>query len=398
MSGNQTGTISHKPSDRFYWLDWLRFTAALMVVACHARGWNWVEWGRLDSGSQTKVGYFFFAVTRAGFEWVIVFFVLSGFLVGGKVLKRVASGTFDWRSYAIDRISRIWLPLIPALLLTAGVACFGKYPVSISELFGSLFGLQGILCGSFGGNYPLWSLAYEIWFYLLAGFAAVVIGSRSKASVWAYLGVALCLAVFTRLNSAFLFCWVLGGISYSLTRKTRNWPLVITGCLLGAAGCIMSQLKSDTVSLNKQEIQQLLPSANVAVMIMTVGLALLIPAVSRLAPSSNAMVWLEKIGGRLAAFSYTLYLTHYPLLAFWSHFMPARHLALDFRSIVLFLARVTTCLLIAWLLYLPFEAQTDRVRKWLRVRCVATCGEALAGTPAFLQPQNRKHKEMGHLR
>lgn len=27
-----------------YWLDWLRFVAAFMVVAIHARGNTWVEW------------------------------------------------------------------------------------------------------------------------------------------------------------------------------------------------------------------------------------------------------------------------------------------------------------------------------------------------------------------
>jgi peptidoglycan/LPS O-acetylase OafA/YrhL len=114
-----------------YWLDWLRFTAALMVVACHARGGNWVEWGRLDDACQTNFNYVFFAATRAGFEWVIVFFVLSGFLVGGKVLERVGNSTFDVLAYAVDRTSRIWMPLIPALLLTAGIGGYLGHPISV---------------------------------------------------------------------------------------------------------------------------------------------------------------------------------------------------------------------------------------------------------------------------
>ena len=103
--------LTKKEKEHLHWLDWLRFTAALMVVMVHARGANWVEWGRLEETSRTKLVAVFFALTRTGSEWVTVFFVLSGFLVGGKVLERVAKGTFDLRVYAIDRFSRIWVPL-----------------------------------------------------------------------------------------------------------------------------------------------------------------------------------------------------------------------------------------------------------------------------------------------
>ena len=104
------------PRQHFWWLDWVRFAAAFMVVATHARGSTWVEWGRLPSANQTNPAAVFFALTRAGTEWVTVFFVLSGFLVGGKVLEQVRDGTFSSRDYAFDRISRIWIPLIPALI------------------------------------------------------------------------------------------------------------------------------------------------------------------------------------------------------------------------------------------------------------------------------------------
>jgi peptidoglycan/LPS O-acetylase OafA/YrhL len=34
-----------KNKKHFYWLDWMRFIAAFMVVICHSRGYNWVEGG-----------------------------------------------------------------------------------------------------------------------------------------------------------------------------------------------------------------------------------------------------------------------------------------------------------------------------------------------------------------
>jgi peptidoglycan/LPS O-acetylase OafA/YrhL len=123
----------------FYWLDWMRFIAAFMVVICHSRGYNWVEWGSLSKVDQTTLIKLFFASTRAGLEWVIIFFVLSGFLVGGGVISRCLKGAFDLRLFAIDRVSRIWVPLIPALLITLGVAHYCGLPASLGDLLGNAF-------------------------------------------------------------------------------------------------------------------------------------------------------------------------------------------------------------------------------------------------------------------
>jgi peptidoglycan/LPS O-acetylase OafA/YrhL len=50
---------------------------------------------------------------------VMVFFVMSGWLVGGKVLKQVLEhGELDLRRYYFDRLSRLWIVLLPALVLT----------------------------------------------------------------------------------------------------------------------------------------------------------------------------------------------------------------------------------------------------------------------------------------
>lgn len=195
----------HAPSGHLYWLDWLRFAAALMVVAIHARGASWVEWGRLAEASQTRLAAAFFALTRAGTEWVLVFFVLSGFLVGGKVIERVGGGTFSLHDYAVDRISRIWLPLIPALLWSAIVAYWVDKPVSWVGFGGNLLGLQLVFFRTFAENIPLWSLAYEIWFYFLAGAAAVWVMSGTRARSLAFLALGLGFTVFTRLKCEFLF-------------------------------------------------------------------------------------------------------------------------------------------------------------------------------------------------
>ncbi len=350
-----------------YWLDWLRFTAALMVVATHARGGHWVDWAQMNESSKSKIVAVFFAITRTGAEWVTVFFVLSGFLVGGKVLERINNGTFAAREYAIDRISRIWVPLIRALIWSALVAYLVGIPLSMIDFVGNMMGLQTTLCGIFGGNIPLWSLAFEIWFYLLAGCAAVALTpGKSSKRIAGLLGPALGFAMFTRLDPVFLFCWLLGAFSYGFRSLKQAGSLPFLSGLLLVAGYVSSQLRSDTVSVDVTALTRFLPPRDLAILILSMGLALLFPWLIRLRPTSTFVTSLELLGARLAAFSYTLYLTHYPVLALWDRFRPVRYETINALSLSWYGAKIFSALLVAWLIYLPFEAQTPVVRKWLR--------------------------------
>src|ERR1700733_2312871 len=99
-------------------LDLLRGIAALAVFLGHARTASFVEFGALPSPQHTAIAKIFFGLTRTGHEAVLVFFVLSGYLVGGQVIKQVRQRRFLIKSYALERTTRIFLPLIPACLLT----------------------------------------------------------------------------------------------------------------------------------------------------------------------------------------------------------------------------------------------------------------------------------------
>ena len=56
----------------------------------------------------------FTMLCRMGHEAVIVFSVLSGFLVGGRGFERIKDGSMNVGSYAIDRFARI-CPLLAAI-------------------------------------------------------------------------------------------------------------------------------------------------------------------------------------------------------------------------------------------------------------------------------------------
>lgn len=91
----------------YWWIDLLRFLAAFVVMAGHARGSFLAEYSVLPQDQHTPIVFGFYFLTRLGFEAVMIFFVLSGFLVGGKAVERITEGTFRAKQYAIDRFARI---------------------------------------------------------------------------------------------------------------------------------------------------------------------------------------------------------------------------------------------------------------------------------------------------
>lgn len=358
-----------KEQSHFYWLDWLRFIAAFMVVSVHSRGSLWVDWGHLEEGSRSFLSGSFFALTRAGTEWVLVFFVLSGFLVGGKLIERIENRIFDLKIYVIDRVTRIWVPLIPAMAWAACIAYITGKSTSLDEFFGSIFGLQGVLTGSFGDNLPLWSLSYEIWFYFLAGCLAVWVGySSKKQRVIAGLGISIGLAVFTKLDEAFLFSWIFGALTYWLYHEKKNGWLLVTGGALMVIGYILSQLKSSSVSVDLSAWIKFAPSGAIAMLIFSFGIAIVLPYLTRLEPANKFGKKINELGISLAAFSYTLYLTHYPSLYLWEHFFPQRYEVINLESLGWYVLRVSSCILLGWLLYLPFEKKTRVVRRYVYSR------------------------------
>jgi peptidoglycan/LPS O-acetylase OafA/YrhL len=357
---------SSPQTGRFYWLDWLRFGAAFVVLVGHVRGGHFVDYGDLEQKDHTLFAAAGFALSRLGLEAVILFFVLSGFLVGGRSARKALNGSFDLQAYGIDRISRIYVPLLPALVLTGFIALFRDGHVSFFDFCGNLAGLQGIFVRAFGGNAPLWSLAYEIWFYLLwGGILTLAIRETLTARTLAWIIVLLGLAVFTKLEPVYLFCWLLGVLAYFHESKAPRRLCLIGGLLIIVLGVILSQLTSDSISLNLKRLSGMLPSHSVALLVLSIGFTVLVKTVAGWEPQSAAWRTFERMGTPLAAFSYTLYLTHFAMLGLWEALFPGRARELDFASLSLFLLKLLVCVFSAWVLYFLFERHTSKVRHWL---------------------------------
>ncbi|MFT3704731.1 MAG: acyltransferase [Agriterribacter sp.] len=144
-------------------LEALRGFAALYVVLFHTLPQKIYLAG-------INIGFFF----RFGPEAVIIFFVLSGFVIRYTYEKSVDK---SFRFYFVRRFIRLYIPLFFIFLLGYLIKCYTEHRLVGPEwktLLGNIFMLQdvvsqkpNVVSATYMGNGVLWSLSYEWWFYML---------------------------------------------------------------------------------------------------------------------------------------------------------------------------------------------------------------------------------------
>ncbi len=362
-----TASSSWKEARHLPWIDWLRFLAAFAVLMVHTRGAAFVEYGALPAGQHHPLVAVAFACTRIGGEAVLLFFVLSGFLVGGRLFDRVVAGEFRTLDYALDRVTRIFIPLLPALGLTFGVSYLLDAPINYFSFAANTIGLQEVVAPTLNLNDPLWSLSFEIWFYVLGGSLAWLVQKEKMAVVPALFFLAS-LAVFSKLGGSYLFCWVLGAVAWRIRPRRPSLALFGCGLVLIAVGAVMAQLNLNTVSIGLKNVHHWLPGVPMVRLVLATGYGLVLQFLVACPPSSGLLQGFERMGSKLAASSYTLYLTHYPVLALLSYLGWKRAARVDLHSSALFVGAVLVCCCVTWGLYFAFESRTSSVRRWTRSR------------------------------
>jgi len=160
---------------------------------------------------------------------VVVFFVLSGFLVGGPVLKlAINKQKFNAKKYLVARVTRIYLVLIPVLIIGNSLDYFGIKAFSQSGVYdehllktmgqsmftvnmsilGSMLNLQGLFFDGLGTNGPLGTLANEFWYYMTFPLILAPILYQKTLKGWLLFGLGVCLFMFMSLASKMAFCWL----------------------------------------------------------------------------------------------------------------------------------------------------------------------------------------------
>ena len=144
-------------SKRAIGLDLLRALAILMVLFYH--GWIFV------SGFFPKAGMLFFL----GYWGVELFFVLSGFLIGGILIEKVLNTNSFGLNTIIDFWKRRWIRTIPIYLIALllhfiSINYIVGFPTSFD--FRYLFFAQNLVHAHPSFFPEAWSLSVEEWFYL----------------------------------------------------------------------------------------------------------------------------------------------------------------------------------------------------------------------------------------
>jgi peptidoglycan/LPS O-acetylase OafA/YrhL len=361
-------------SHRNVYLDWLRGISALIVCAGHTRNALMPDFADLPGHGLLASGIYF--VTGYGHAAVIVFFVLSGYLVGGSVL--TSSTAFSWRRYLVNRYVRLWVVLLPALVWTwlldqqtmaiapqvlqgqlsqdwHSLPKPGEYSASLHTFWLNLGFQQTVHGPVFGSNGPLWSLANEAWYYLLFPLLLLPVTDRRWQVALTHLPLAGLILAFMPLQMLLLFpIWVAGALvrrlPQGLLKGRHAWGLASALAFL-AVLVAYKKLGASRFETHVWDWMIGLP--------FTFWVAYLVQNASAVQPG-----FFNRVAIRFSDFSYSLYLVHMPLAVLCGALIsvPLKPLGTP-QDFLVFLAVVAAQVLVAYGFWWLFERKTDDIKR-----------------------------------
>jgi len=263
----------------------------------------------------------FYFLTGLGHQAVIVFFVLSGYLIAGSILTQINKGNFDIKGYAVNRISRLYIVLIVALPLTVLLDYIGIYydkvglytgkvptatlgfsiasRLSFKYFFSSFFMLQTIVLPPLGSNSSLWSLSNEFWYYIL--FPCLVLSvlfiKIKRQYSFFYLFAVILLILFLPIHiEMYFFIWLLGLIPFYIALKKPFYKVFFVIALF--------------VWLFLKKLAHINDFSYDLVLALIVAFCV----ASFTDYEQRAHQGALKLNERLSSFSYSTYLVHFPVI------------------------------------------------------------------------------------
>jgi peptidoglycan/LPS O-acetylase OafA/YrhL len=150
-------------------LDLLRALAIIVVVAYHAALFGFKLPGRVD---------------RFGWVGVDLFFVLSGYLIGGQLLAPLARGqSIKLGRFFARRVFRIMPAYFVILAIYFLLPSWREYPDMAQPLWKFLLSVQNIALHGGTSFSHAWSLAVEDQFYLALPFLLLFLYRRPRAAI-----------------------------------------------------------------------------------------------------------------------------------------------------------------------------------------------------------------------
>jgi len=357
-------------------LDYARALAAMLVVLLHARLHVFGDMSMIraaNSGTEIPVSALQ-AFTGFGHEAVMMFFVMSGYLIGGKILNEAEIRRGFWGRYYLDRMTRIWIVAIPAILLSVVFAYLSLSLFSASyntrssdcaptvgTVLGNLLFLHKVVVPVVCSNGAYWSIANEVFYYFVFPLIFIaLLASRPFLSKLICATLALALLAYATFEpfgegSILLYfpAWLLGAAlaqtGLGALKNKVMWGLTLGGAVLALAFYPSKVLIADYLVVY---------AFAAAIWFARDGLPV------RVRPAS----WVISIGKRAAAFSYSLYLFHLPVMnllrAVFTHAleMPLARGELSVENFWIFVAFVLIAYVASYFAFLLFESRTTALR------------------------------------
>lgn len=262
---------------------------------------------------------------------VIVFFYLSGLMITLSIYRNTSNygfKYFDLKKYSLDRLIRLYPPLIASSIIVIIVYSLSViFNIHIEKgvtgylsresfviddgFYASFLFMQNIMRNSLHTpemNGPLWSLSHEFWFYVLAACITCVITRKGKTRLFALIIFALFSVAMLLIGNTVMFfmgfgIWILGALTAVLrqnfTIRNANFNRAIS--VLFFVIYIYCEVSS-SVKLTYYAKY-------------VFGVAFLFYVLSYIASNKkNTQNFLYNAIEYSAAFSYTLYVVHWPIL------------------------------------------------------------------------------------
>jgi peptidoglycan/LPS O-acetylase OafA/YrhL len=344
-------------------IDGLRFVAIAVVLLSHVVIASNLGAGRVvvqpPFGSGSSPGHLdpFLAIAAHGTTGVLLFFVVSGFVLALPFIRnrRAGNAPLPLWPYFRRRIMRIeppYLLVITALFIGATLAGahvgWGRYLASITYMYGTYYGTDSIL------NSVAWSLEVEVQFYVLVPALALLLcvglrKSRRMKIVGLALFASACNAsgvmvaypsVFTTIQY-FLLGWLLADIYVEDWGETPlaapAWDVVGALALVAMFGIA------------------LLP-ANLFRAVAPWVLFLVCCAAFRSVGLRRALSnrWIATIGGMC----YSIYLVHYPLFVLLGRHLPLADVQPDVACVIAAVVLVPAALFASAVFFVLVERPT----------------------------------------
>lgn len=210
--------------------DWLRFALASIVVLGHAN--------------------FNFHPLITGSLAVDVFFALSGFLIGGILLR---SEPAHLPRFFFNRATRIWIPYFFAVALLYTVAVFKEgvnifwfkylfYDVTFTHQLFTVFPQASAELPMDGSGNQFWSISVEEQFYLIAPLVIMFTRHGRSLSLWLCIAAALMAAERHFAPVALGVCAAIAQLQHRLLDRLA----VRLGALAVAGGCLIAKTEFGT--------------------------------------------------------------------------------------------------------------------------------------------------------